>query len=199
MNTRIGADPSAQRAAFDALLSRLRRDGDAGLGYEALRRRLLQFFRLHAPAEAGALADVTLDRLARKIGEGTEIDSVPLYTLGIARMVLHEAGAHDARWRAVDCDPALLADPNVPEDSESPADDAAALAALAHCLDAAGPAAHALVLAYYAANGSERIAVRQRLAAEQGISVNALRNRMLRLRHALEHCVFARLGAKEQP
>ena len=109
MNTRIGADPSAQRAAFDALLARLRRDGDAGLGYEALRRRLLQLFRLHSPAEAGALADVTLDRLARKIGEGTEIDNVPLYTLGIARMVLHEANAHAAQWHMVDTDPASIA------------------------------------------------------------------------------------------
>lgn len=199
MSLPAGADASAQRAAFDALLARLRRDGDAGLGYEALRRRLLRVFRLHAPAEASELADMTLDRLARKLDQGTQIDSVPLYALGIARMVLHEADAKRARWHAIESDPAVVPGLHALDAAESLADDAAAMAALAHCLEAAGSATRALALAYYAADGGERIAVRQRLAAEQGISVNALRNRMLRVRAALEQCVRTRLGPAGRP
>lgn len=194
MNARSDAGAPTQSMEFDALLARLRRDGDAGFGYEALRQRLLQFFRMHVPAEASELADITLDRLAHKIDQGTEVDSVPLYTLGIARMVLHEANTRRARWRAAESDPVLVPDAPGPDAVDATADAAAAMAALAHCLEEAGPSTRALVLAYYGADGGERIAVRQRLAASEGISVNALRNRMLRLRNALERCVRARLG-----
>ena len=54
-------------------------------------------------------------------------------------------------------------------------------------------------LDYYGADGAERIATRQRLAGERGISINALRNRALRLREALEDCVRKRLGPVEAP
>lgn len=189
-----GTDPSALRAAgtpFDALLLRLRAEGAEGLAYEALRRRLIQFYRLHVPAEADDLADIALDRLARKIHEGTDVASVPLYALGIARMVLHEARARGARRRAAEVDPTLI--PETADEQEATANETV-FAALAQCLDAAGGQARALILAYYGADGAERIAVRQRLAAERRISVNALRNRALRLRETLEECVRSRLG-----
>jgi len=174
---------------FDALLERLRCDGSDGVVYEALRRRLIQFHRIHIPAEADELADITLDRLARKIHEGTEVGSVPLYALGIARMVLHEARARVARRRAAEADPTLQPDE---DDAQSASDTATVMSALSACLDAAGAAARALILAYYGADGAERIATRQRLAADHGISLNALRNRALRLRDALEECVRSR-------
>jgi DNA-directed RNA polymerase specialized sigma24 family protein len=188
------ADASASRAAgtpFDALLLRLRAEGAEGLAYEALRRRLIQFYRLHVPAEADELADIALDRLARKIHEGTDVTSVPLYALGIARMVLHEARARGARRRSAEVDPTLLPDDG---DEQEAAANETVFAALSQCLDAAGAQARTLILAYYAADGAERIAVRQRLAAERRISINALRNRALRLRETLEECVRTRLG-----
>ena len=175
--------------AFEALLARLRADGGEALAYEALRRRLIQFFRLHVPAEADDLADVSLDRLARKIHEGTEVASVPSYALGIARMVLHESHARSARRRAAADDPTWIA-----VDDETDGETEAALAALSACLDASGGESRGLMLAYYGADGAARIAERQRLAAERGISLNALRNRALRLREALEECVKARMG-----
>lgn len=192
--SRTEVDASASRAAgtpFDALLLRLRAEGAEGLAYEALRRRLIQFYRLHVPAEADDLADIALDRLARKIHEGTDVTSVPLYALGIARMVLHEARARGARRRAAEVDPTLLPDDG---DEQEAAANETVFAALSQCLDAAGAQARTLILAYYAADGAERIAVRQRLAAERRISINALRNRALRLRETLEECVRARLG-----
>jgi len=191
---RTEADASASHAAgtpFDALLLRLRAEGAEGLAYEALRRRLIQFYRLHVPAEADDLADIALDRLARKIHQGTDVASVPLYALGIARMVLHEARARGARRRAAEVDPTLLPDEG---DEQEAAASETVFAALSQCLDAAGAQARALILAYYAADGAERIAVRQRLATERRISINALRNRALRLRETLEECVRTRLG-----
>ena len=70
--------------------------------------------------------------------------------------------------------------------------------ALSQCLDAAGMDARTLMIAYYGAAGAERIAVRQRLAAERRISLNALRNRALRLRGALENCIRARLTGRRR-
>jgi len=174
---------------FDALLRRLAADGDDAIAYESLRRRLIQFFRLHDPANADDLADTALDRLARRIHEGTEVISVPSYALGIARMVLHEARARAARQHLAQADPTLVPEP---EDADDAASAERLLVALRSCLDAAGAAARDLILTYYGDDGAGRIATRQKLAVECGISLNALRNRALRLREALETCVRSR-------
>lgn len=179
---------------FDALLARLAGDGDEGVAYETLRRRLIRFFDVYMPADADELADVALDRVARRIHEGVDVASILSYTLGVARMVLHEARARAARRRIVEADPTL-----VPEEDDGARGIEIALRALSHCLDAAGGDARALILEYYGADGASRIALRQRLAGERGISLNALRNRALRLREALEDCVRKRLGAPDPP
>ena len=188
---------TASQAAspLDALLARLAMDGDEGVAYEALRRRLIRFFDVYVPADAGELADVALDRVARRIHEGVEVASVLSYTLGVARMVLHEARARAARRRVAEVDPTLLPDENGGDAREIEV----ALAALSQCLDTAGADARKLILDYYGADGASRIALRQRLAGERGISLNALRNRALRLREALEDCVRQRLGPEERP
>lgn len=185
-----GAGLEDAAGAFAALLRRLRADGVDGPGYEALRRRLIVFYRLHEPGEAEALADVVLDRLARRIHAGTEVASVPLYALGIARMVLRETRARASRRHVAEADPTLVPD-NDP--AETAAQEAVA-AALEACLAEAGAAARALILAYYAADGAARIAIRQRLANEAAITLNALRNRALRLRGMLEECVRRRVS-----
>jgi DNA-directed RNA polymerase specialized sigma24 family protein len=175
--------------AFAALMRRLRVDGGDALAYESLRRRLIQFFRLHLPADADDLADVVLDRLARKIHEGTDVASVPSYALGIARMVLHEARARSARRHLAESDPTFAPEP---DDVDDAAENANVLAALTACLEAAGATAQRLILSYYGDDDASRIATRRKLAEQNGISLNALRNRALRLRDALENCVRSR-------
>jgi DNA-directed RNA polymerase specialized sigma24 family protein len=195
MNERDGA-AAPPDARFEALMRRLRSEGGDGLAYETLRRRLIRFFRLHVPAEADDLADVALDRLARRLHDGTEVASVPSYALGIARMVLHEAHARGARRRVAEADPTLA--PQA-DDAELGAANEAVLAALSSCLDEAGAPARALILDYYRADGAERIAIRQRLAVDLSISLNALRNRALRLREILEDCVRRRMNWTANP
>jgi DNA-directed RNA polymerase specialized sigma24 family protein len=161
-----------------------------------LRPRLIRFFNVYAPAEADELADMALDRLARRIHDGTEVGNVPLYALGIARMVLHEARARGVRRRNAENDPTLIPDES---DANAGYEIETALAALSDCLDTAGGEARALILAYYGADGAARIAIRKHLAGERGISLNALRNRALRLREALEECVRAKVGPADPP
>ena len=185
------AGGAAGHAAFSGLLQRLRSEGEAGLAYEDLRARLIRFFRLHVPGEADELADVALDRLARRIDDGTVVERVAPYALGIARMVLMEARTRHARRRRAETGAAAAMED---DDAELRADLERTESALAECLRRAGSEARTLMLRYYAADGGERIRARQDLARELGVSINALRNRALRLRDSLENCVRERLA-----
>ncbi len=180
---------SSERAPFDALFARLARDEPAQLGYERLRQRLIQFFRLHLPADADDLADLALDRLARRLHEGVEVDHAQRYALGVARMILLEARTRLARQHLAGQDPIWSDAP----DAEDALHREAAVIALNGCLGQLGERAHALILSYYGADGAQRIRARQRLASELGSSLNALRNRALRLRETLERCVRERM------
>ena len=84
--------------AFQILLSRLRQEGGgAEERYESLRRRLIVFFRLYVPADAEALTVRALDRVARKLMEGTEIANLLQFTLGVSRMILVECRSQRSR------------------------------------------------------------------------------------------------------
>ncbi len=104
-------------------------------------------------------------------------------------MVLHEARARFARRQLAEADPTLAPDEESPDEAS---EHESVLAALRTCLDAAGATARQLILSYYGGDGAVRIATRRRLADECGISLNALRNRALRLRDVLEDCVRKR-------
>jgi hypothetical protein len=175
--------------AFHVLLDRLAAGGAGPHGYERLRTRLLAFFRCRFPVQADTLADQALDRLARRLSDGTAVDSLDRYVLGIARLLVLEEenrqrkerlGAVEAmhdleldRWEA-------QIDPAVP--------------ALRACLASLGQEGANFILEYYAADdGPSRIARRQCMAETSGVSLNALRNRALRLRLSLEKCVRGRL------
>jgi hypothetical protein len=182
---------AAQARAFHALIARLERDGAGPSGYEALRRRLIQYFRLHLPEQADDLADIALDRLGRKLDEGTPIEQLRRYALGIARMVRHEAYARLAQTERA------LANPSVRElgsaDTQHTIAIEAMAAALDACLDKLGIVGTELILDYYGDEASTRIAQRKALAMRHRISPNALRNRALRLREVLQRCVHERL------
>lgn len=213
-----GGRPDEADGTLAALLRRLGVEGEpGGVVYERLRLRLVAFLRLHVRGEAESLADVALDRLARRVHEGTVIDSLPSYALGIARLLVREEQARRVRERraleGLGHETNLAAQPvagdthdgtafaspggsdgDGADDAADAAVDAVALAALNACLESLDDAARRLVLEYYLADGLARIPARQRLAAALGLSLNALRNRALRLRARLETCVAAKLG-----
>jgi len=61
--------------AFAKLLAKLSADPEiAGIEYEELRRRLIKFFEWRGAFFPEDLADETLNRTARKIDEGEEIE-----------------------------------------------------------------------------------------------------------------------------
>jgi hypothetical protein len=175
--------------AFHVLLERLAATGAGALGYERLRRRLVAFFRFRFAAQAESLADQALDRLARRLSDGTAVDSLESYVLGIARLLVLEEENRQRKERLG----AVEAMRNLELhrwDGESDQ----AIPALRVCLASLGEEGANFILNYYSADdGAARIERRQRMAAASGMTLNALRNRALRLRFSLEKCVRGRL------
>lgn len=168
---------------FSRLLALFGSDAEAAAaGYEAIRVRLQDFFRYAQLTDPAAAADEVFDRVAAKLAEGVEIENATSYVLAVARFVRQEKWTAAKKYHA-----ALLQmpapDPPSAEDAEREH----------RCLDqclAHWPALDRdFLLAYYQGDGAGRIAQRHRLAAEEGITVNALRNRALRLRARLEDCL----------
>ncbi len=172
-------------AAFARLLSAL--DGDparAAAAYEQLRYRLVGLLRWWGAADPEALADRTLDRVARKLEEGAEISagSFGAYARGVARLVFYES----TRDRGLVMPPGAEPAPPPDDDRER------AASCLDRCLAqlSAGDRDH--VLRYY--GDGRTMDVRRALADELRMTPTALRVRMHRLRARLERCVTQCMG-----
>lgn len=155
-------------------------------GYARLHARLSTFFRWRGAHDHDALADVVLDRVARRLAEPEPPQHAAAFALGVARLVWLEQGRVEAR--RVDAEGLEAPAPEADDDSH--------LRALQHCLEGLGPDDRKIVLAYYTATtGRERIDGRQRLAERLGVTLNNLRVRAFRLRSRLEACVGQALSA----
>jgi DNA-directed RNA polymerase specialized sigma24 family protein len=179
-----------QRESFDSLLRALHPDRHAASEeYERLRIRLVRFFDWQGALEPERLADISLDRLAMKLERGEQILDLRNYLHGIARMVLRE-------WRNQRQRQEMLLDRNTRGMSEAaPApENEELLEALEQTLAELPPPQRSLMLRYYSASShAEQVELRIRMAREIGISANALRNRMLRLRIDLERSTIQKL------
>lgn len=174
---------------FHILLGRLAGSDAGALAYERLRMRLVAFFRIRFPAQAEALADQCLDRLARRLADGTPVDSPERYALGIARLLVLEEDSRQRKEQRVALEATRELELSRPDEEPDPA-----VPALRACLDSLHTETARFILEYYAADdGAGRVERRQRLAENSGVTLNALRNRALRIRSALEKCVRSRL------
>jgi DNA-directed RNA polymerase specialized sigma24 family protein len=179
------------REAFDELLMALHPDRhSASEEYERLRARLVRFFDWQGALDSEQLADISLDRLAMKLHRGEQILDLRNYLHGIARMVLRE-------WRSQRQRQETLLDRASRGFSEAaPEPDSEELyQALEQTMAELPLAQRTLMLRYYsAASHAEQVTLRLSMAAEIGISANALRNRMLRLRMELERNTLRKLS-----
>ena len=167
------------RTAFDRLLAILDDDRDvAAVAYGQLRQRVVGLHRWGGADDPDGLADLTLDRAARKLQEGASVErgDFGAYVRGVARMVFYEA-ARQPRPVGLDREPL----------AESYAAEQAPLDCLDECLSSLDATDRRLVLRYY--DGRDQIAERRQLAREMSITPTALRLRTHRLRARLEACV----------
>jgi DNA-directed RNA polymerase specialized sigma24 family protein len=169
------------KASFEALLSALHADRDeAGESYERLRQRMVRFFKLHGVSFPDDLADQALDRLARKLNEGEAVRNRPGYLAGIARLILLEERSRARRER--ETLGRAQADQGPSSEQET------GWEAVEQCLQLLPAESRELIQQYYSAAGRVRSDGRGRMAKELGISLNALRNRALRIRRELQKC-----------
>lgn len=179
---------------FEALLSQLDPDRDrAGELYETIRHKLVRLFEWRGCASPEDLADETINRVARRLGEGVELRSNDPYGYfcGVAHLVYKELLRRASREQRA------LASGDWPPvyEEEEPSD--VRLDCLRRCLAQLPPDQRDLILRYYhgkSDQGEGNIRNRQELARESGIEMNALRIRVHRVRRKLESCVQACLS-----
>jgi DNA-directed RNA polymerase specialized sigma24 family protein len=161
--------------ALDALLSALDVDREtAGRKYQALHRKLVEFFTWERSESPEALADETMNRLARRLLDGAEISSLDRYAAGIARLIKQEGmRARRTREDAIR-EIRALSRGAVPEPEK--------LEQIRRCLRALPKESREVIERYYAED-------RASLARSMGLSLNALRNRAHRIRAQLYRCV----------
>jgi len=172
------------RRALDGLLRALDPDEHrAADRYERLRQGLIVFFLGHGVVDAEARADETLDRVSRRIDEGTPIRNLGRFAYGVARRVCSESLRRDRRQRA-----AVRA---LPTPLPAPAEDSAEVPqeCIRRCMAALDPDDRALILCYYEGQGKVREKARRALAEGLGLSATALRLRAYRIRRTLAPCV----------
>lgn len=162
---------------FDRFLALLDPDRErAGVRYEAIRRKLLSFFRYRDCAGAESLADETIDRVVRKQDE-IEIQEPVSYILAVARRVASEAHKREAP-----------APPPPPPPYRAPNWERQ-LDLLERCIERLPRKQRDLILDYYRHDKSQKIEDKRSIAASMGIAATALRVRAYRIRRQLEDCV----------
>jgi DNA-directed RNA polymerase specialized sigma24 family protein len=174
--------------AFIGFLTLLSPDPDlAGEKYEELRRQLIKFFECRGAFIADQLADETLNRAAKKIHEGEQIEkNILALCLGIARYIFKERLRHPDNRRVEIEELSGLAAPPVHRQE----DDDLWLICLRECLSDLPEEDRELIIEYYQEDRQAKIDNRKALAAKLGISPHALFSRAKRIRDRLEQSVM---------
>lgn len=179
------------KQAFDKLLTHFSPDPEkAGIEYETTRRKLIRFFVSRRVDAADTACDETINRVARRIDEGQQIDNLVGYFYGVARIVFKEI------IKQRDRDPVSLEDEPTAlrQKATEPIEPDQRLRCFDHCLETLAPESRVLILEYYEGEGRAKIDHRQELADRMHIPLNALRIRVHRIRGNLEQCIKRCLG-----
>ena len=169
---------SLSQEAFDALLDWLDSDRElAGIKYEQIRSRLIKIFTGRGCIDPEELADETINRVTSKLTEIQQefIGDRARYFFGVANKV------HLEYLRR-----------KTPQPQSAPTDSVRAeleYDCLERCIARLTAEDRALLLKDYGAKGQTQAERRKALAEELGISLNALRIRVYRIRTALKECI----------
>ncbi|HEX5602167.1 MAG TPA: hypothetical protein VFX63_06430 [Pyrinomonadaceae bacterium] len=169
--------------AFEQFLGWLGPDPEAaGRKYESIRHRLITMFRARRCIFAEDLADVTIERVARKLDVlSTRFTGDPArYFFGVAKKIYLEhqqAITAAARLRSEFSPPAQTEDHDL-EDRLKQLDEALATIPSSD---------RELILGYYTGTGHNKISHRRALAEKIGIRPNALRLRVFRIRREIKN------------
>lgn len=168
---------------FDRLLDWLDAERDAAaLKYETIRLRLIRILASRGCCDAETLVDEIIDRVATKVDWliPNYVGDPSLYFYGVAQNVYKEYLRKKLR---PDLPPPELEPTNF-EEREQQYD------CLDACMKQLPDDNNSLVIRYYEGEKQSKIYNRKRLAAELGITLDALRIRAHRIRRELRKCVL---------
>lgn len=189
-------DQSLTPEGFRHLLSWLDPNPDgAGEKYEVIRRRLITFFICHGSQAPEEHADETIDRVARRIAAGEQVQAPDPYSYchGVARMVMKEVWRNTAKRESaageINESHHPVVDPSSDDDAQQQRLSAEQrFECMQRCLRWLPPESRHLLVTYHQGARRQRIDNRNSLARQLGISINTLRIRVHRLRQELETC-----------
>lgn len=181
------------REDFDLLLAALSPDREAaGRQYERLRKRLVYYFDVRGCSEPLDLADETLSRVTKKIGnfDATLKQKFVSFVYGFAFNVYREDRRKQLSRAPIDGFDISLDRVSI---SESDND---RLTALERCLGKMPQADRELLMDYYTdvGDGLRVSEKRERLSVAAGCTISTLHTRMFRLRQRLANCVNLQLS-----
>jgi DNA-directed RNA polymerase specialized sigma24 family protein len=172
------------KVALDKLLAAFSDDRDeAGEKYLLLCKNLLRYFEVRGIFNSQSATDEVINRLARKLESGEQLENVNTYALGIARLLTLELRKS----------PEQKTSNELPEISTSPTEETSEkeqkLGCLDKCLGEISSEKKEIIVGYYQGERREKIENRRKMAGKLGLPQNALRSRAVRLRGKLESCI----------
>ena len=172
--------------AFDKLLLSFGDDRDSGgKKYLEVRNNLTRFFEWRGCPFPEDHADETINRIAKRVAEGEQIQNPSAYAMGIARLLVLEIFKGRQREQT-----ALDEMTSTATEIAGEADDGEErIGCLRQCLSGLSTDNRQLIIEYYEGEKGDKIQNRKKLVEKLGIPVNTLRMRALRLRDRLQACV----------
>jgi RNA polymerase sigma factor (sigma-70 family) len=183
--------------SFNELLAWLHPEPEtAALMYETLRADLIRIFRWRGCSDPEGMADETIIRVTRKVGElaASYVGSPTSYFYGVAKNLLHEYDRRRDVSLSSQAEQFILPAPLTEEDDFTER----VYECFEMCLKRLDSRERKLIIRYYDGDGRAKIDGRKRLANKLGIDLNALRVRTRRIRAKLRECIGKCLG-KERP
>jgi DNA-directed RNA polymerase specialized sigma24 family protein len=172
--------------AFEKLLLSFAEDRDSGgKKYLEIRSNLTRFFEWRGCPFPEDHADETINRIAKRVAEGEEIQNPAGYAMGVARLLVLEILKGRQREQV-----ALTEITTTTSEAYVDTDDGEGrIECLRHCLQGLSTENRLLITEYYEGEKGDKIQNRKKLVEKLGIPVNTLRMRALRLRDRLQLCV----------
>jgi len=179
--------------SFELLLRQLHDDPDeAARRYISVYGKLMRYFSWRGCRMPDWYADETMTRIARRLEHGATITNFQGFMFGVAKKVAIEAlREQEKEQRTLSCLSQV-------ETNHGCAYEESLFEHLEAGLLKLPPDSRRLLISYYATGDDKHMKLRRELAQREGISLNALRVRVHRLKSLLEAYIAADLDNEAQ-
>lgn len=180
--------PDMPRESLNDLLAWLSPDPELSSSiYLDLRHSLIRIFSWNQCADPPGMTDETFDRVAKKLPKLTETyeGNPKLFFYGVANNLIKEYRKKAKLYSPVESKEPSIA-PSQETEEELPD---LRRECLEKCLGELTKEKQRLILSYYTKEKQAKIVHRAKMARSLGVSLEALRVRMLRIRATLEECI----------